>query len=114
MIKISNLKQHIDKEELRQHELLEDVLAMHSPNKTTRIERIVSRGHCTPNDWQDQPQSEWVILLTGAAQLEFAEPKQVVDLKPFDYVTIPAHSHHRVVWTDPDDLSIWLVVFGDF
>ena len=115
MIKIGHLKQGIEKDALLQHELIDDVLSIHSSNKTTRIERIVSMGHCQGgNEWSDQAQSEWVILLTGGARLEFFDPEQQVDLKPFDYITIEAHCRHRVIWTDPDEVSIWLAVFGDF
>ena len=32
------------------------------------IERIVSRGHASPDDaWYDQDRSEWVLLAQGAA-----------------------------------------------
>jgi hypothetical protein len=39
-----------------------------------RIERIVSHGHASPADfWYDQPQHEWVIVLKGAARLQFED-----------------------------------------
>ena len=76
-----------------------------------RIERIVSRGHSSPEgSWYDQDTDEWVIVLTGAAKLLFDgddEPKQ---LKPGDYVHIPAHRKHRVEWTDPTTDTVWLAV----
>ena len=32
-----------------------------------RVERIVSRGHVSPPGfWYDQPQAEWVVVLSGA------------------------------------------------
>ena len=35
-----------------------------------RLERIVSTGQCTPKDqWYDQDQDEWVVLLAGGARL---------------------------------------------
>jgi cupin 2 domain-containing protein len=77
---------------------------------TIRIERIVSKGHCSAeNEWYDQNQDEWVILLQGAARLTFAQSTPV-DLKPGDYLLIPAHCRHRVDWTDPDMESIWLAI----
>jgi cupin 2 domain-containing protein len=75
-----------------------------------RIERIVSRGHASPKDcWYDQAGNEWVLLVAGAARLEFAD--RMVELKPGDYLNIPAHEKHRVDWTDPYQVTIWLAVF---
>lgn len=74
-----------------------------------RIERIVSHGQCSPEDfWYDQEQHEWVVLLKGAAQLSFES--HTVRLQPGDFVNIPAHAKHRVAWTTPDEPTIWLAV----
>lgn len=75
-----------------------------------RIERIVSRGHTSPAGfWYDQPQSEWVLVVSGAARLviEGGEP---LELRPGSYVNIPAHTRHRVEWTDPQQPTVWLAV----
>jgi cupin 2 domain-containing protein len=75
-----------------------------------RIERIVSQGHASPAGfWYDQPEDEWVILLRGAARLRF-DNEQTFDLSPGDYVIIPAHTRHRVEWTDPNVQTVWLAV----
>ena len=75
------------------------------------IERIISRGHSSPpNFWYDQKINEWVIVLKGHANLKFAENNEMVELKPGDYINIPAHCKHRVEWTDPDEETIWLAV----
>ncbi len=75
-----------------------------------RIERIVSHGHVSPEGfWYDQDEHEWVIVLQGAARLRFED--SIVEMKPGDFVNIPAHKKHRVVWTTPDELTIWLAVF---
>lgn len=77
---------------------------------TIRIERIVSKGHCSAeNEWYDQNQDEWVILLQGEARLTFAQSAPV-DLKSGDYLLIPAHCRHRVEWTNPDIESVWLAI----
>ena len=74
-----------------------------------RIERIVSHGHASPADfWYDQPQAEWVIVLKGAARLQFEDG--TVEMKPGDFVNIPAHRKHRVEWTTPDEPTVWLAV----
>ena len=78
-----------------------------------RIERIVSHGHVTPEGfWYDQEQNEWVVVLKGAARLQFED--KTVELKPGDFVNIPAHKKHRVEWTTTDETTIWLAVYyGD-
>jgi cupin 2 domain-containing protein len=79
-----------------------------------RIERILSKGHTSPElGWYDQAQHEWVILLEGAATITFEDGKET-NLSKGDYLNIPAHIKHKVSWTDPDVETIWLAVFyGD-
>lgn len=75
-----------------------------------RIERIVSMGHASPPGfWYDQQTSEWVLVLRGEARLAF-ENGETIDLKPGDFVNIPAHRRHRVEWTTPNEPTIWLAV----
>ena len=77
-----------------------------------RIERIVSHGHQSPDGfWYDEPTSEWVLVLQGAAKIEFAD--RTVEMGPGDYLDIPAHTKHRVAWTTPDGPTIWLAVHYD-
>jgi cupin 2 domain-containing protein len=77
-----------------------------------RIERIVSRGHASPEGfWYDQDQDEWVVVLKGAATLRFQDGQQPVELKPGDFINIPAHKKHRVEWTTPDEPTVWLAIF---
>ena len=81
--------------------------------KGVRIERIVSKGHCSPVDfWYDQAQREWVILLKGEAGLRF-ESGETLHLIPGSHVDIPAHARHRVEWTSASEETIWLAVFYD-
>ena len=82
--------------------------------KHVRIERIASHGHASPHDfWYDQDQHEWVTVLKGAARLRFEDCEWLVEMKPGDYLNIPAHKKHRVEWTMPDEPTIWLAVFYD-
>src|SRR5689334_15669449 len=78
-----------------------------------RIERIVSQGQASPPGfWYDQDQHEWVLVLRGAARLQI-ENGAAVELRPGDYLHLPAHMRHRVEWTSPDEPTIWLAVhFG--
>lgn len=74
-----------------------------------RIERIVSRGQVS-DDWYDQSENEWVMVLEGAASISFEDGNRV-SLVRGDYVNIPAHVRHKVSWTDPDQLTVWLAIF---
>jgi cupin 2 domain-containing protein len=75
-----------------------------------RIERIVSQGHKSADGfWYDQPTGEWVIVLKGAARIEFED--SAIDMGPGDYLDIPARRKHRVAWTTPDEPTIWLAVY---
>jgi len=75
-----------------------------------RIKRIISTGHRSPeNFWYDQLENEWVMVLKGAARLQFED--RVVELLPGDSIKISAHKKHRVEWTTPDEPTVWLAVF---
>ncbi len=78
----------------------------------TRIERIISKGHCSPPDfWYDQEENEWVSVLKGEALLRFEEGDRTVHLKEGGFVNILAHEKHRVEWTKEGVETIWLAVF---
>lgn len=78
-----------------------------------RIERIVSHGQASPEGfWYDQPRSEWVMVLKGAARLRF-ENQPAIEMRPGDAVSIPAHVRHRVEWTAENEPTIWLAVHFD-
>ena len=88
-------------------ELIQEILIADS----FKIERIVSKGHSSPEGfWYDQKQNEWVLLLKGGAGLLFESADEVIELKPGDYVNIPAHAKHRVEWTDPNTETVWVAV----
>lgn len=77
-----------------------------------RIERIVSTGQSSPPDfWYDQAESEFVVLLSGAATLQFEGDAAPLQLTPGSYVAIPPHRRHRVEATQADPPTIWLAVF---
>jgi cupin 2 domain-containing protein len=78
-----------------------------------RIERIVSHGHASPDGfWYDQDHDEWVVVLKGAARLRFED--ETIDMKPGDFLNLPAHKKHRLEWTTADEPTIWLAVhYGD-
>lgn len=84
-----------------------DVLA---EKDNVRIERIISKGHTSPKTgWYDQQQDEWVIVLKGAAIIAF-EDGQEVQLGVGSHLNIPAHTRHKVKWTQADVETVWLAV----
>jgi cupin 2 domain-containing protein len=75
-----------------------------------RVERILSTGQTTPRDqWYDQSQDEWVVLLQGSATLTYEDGASLA-LRPGDYVLIPAHRRHRVDFTSSDPPCVWLAI----
>jgi cupin 2 domain-containing protein len=90
------------------NELVETILQTYG----FRIERIVSRGHSSPEDfWYDQEEHEWVILLKGSAVLRFEDQYESITMNPGNYIKIGKHQKHRVEWTDPEQDTIWLAVY---
>lgn len=78
---------------------------------TVRIERILSHGQSSPESgWYDQDEHEWVMVLQGRGRVEF-EGGAITELGPGDHLNLPAHQKHRVAWTDPDQITVWLAVF---
>ena len=79
--------------------------------KNIKVERIVSKGHSSGiSSWYDQEENEWVFLLKGSAGLLFKGDEKVIVLKPGDYINIPSHTKHRVEWTDPNMVTVWLAI----
>jgi cupin 2 domain-containing protein len=75
---------------------------------TVKIEKIVSHSHSSPPGfWYDQAEDEWVMVLRGAAALDFASG-EIVELTEGDYLLIPRHTRHRVARTGKH--TVWLAV----
>jgi cupin 2 domain-containing protein len=76
-----------------------------------RVERIVSQGHASaPGFWYDQDRNEWLIVLEGSAAVQFEGDSQPIELRRGSCLTIPAHTKHRVAWTDPKQRTVWLAI----
>ncbi len=87
---------------------LTEVLAQ---SANLRIERIISKNHASPAGfWYDQDEHEFVIVLRGAARLQFED--KLIEMQPGDWIDIPAHTKHRVDWTAKDQETVWLAVFA--
>jgi len=75
-----------------------------------KIERIISKGHTSPaSGWYDQEKEEWVIVLKGAAIISFEKGKEI-NLKAGSHLNIPAHTKHKVTWTNPKTETVWLAI----
>jgi len=87
-------------------ELFEDIL--NKPN--IKIQRIISDGNTEEEfQWYDQNNDEWVIILQGAAIIEFKDEDDI-KLETGDYINIPAHKKHKISWLNKDIKTIWLAV----
>ncbi|MEM7013355.1 MAG: hypothetical protein AAF585_17940, partial [Verrucomicrobiota bacterium] len=81
-------------------QLPEELMETLAETDAVRVERIVSRGHASPDDfWYDQERDEFVALLSGSAGLRIEGEADLRVLKPGDWLVIPAHQRHRVEWT---------------
>jgi cupin 2 domain-containing protein len=75
-----------------------------------KLERIISEGHSSPEDfWYDQDKNEFVFLVSGSAELVY-DDGQKFSLKEGDYLVIPAHQKHRVEKTDSRQKTYWLAL----
>ena len=92
-------------------ELPEELCDTICSSATVKIERIVSRGHASPQGfWYEQETNEFVLVLKGSAGLRLESKDDLVMLKAGDYLNIDAHEKHRVEWTDSTCDTIWLAV----
>ncbi|EMI23956.1 cupin domain-containing protein [Rhodopirellula europaea] len=92
-------------------QLPSELIEVLAEGESVRIERIVSTGHATdPDNWYDQEQDEWVVVLKGEAKLRF-DDGELVTMTAGDHLLIPAHRRHRVEWTTPDEPTVWIAVF---
>lgn len=70
-------------------------------NERVRIKRILSKGHTAPAEgWFDQDDNEWVMVVEGAGTILFEDGTEQ-RLDNGDYLEIPAHTKHKVIWADP-------------
>lgn len=101
----SNLLKKIPKS--LKEEVFENILL----NDKFKLERIISKGHITPQgEWYDQDQNEWVMILKGNADLKIEGKIDLLKLVEGDSILLPAHVKHRVERTDESQETIWLAL----
>ncbi|HSR87676.1 MAG TPA: cupin domain-containing protein, partial [Pontiella sp.] len=96
------------------NDLPEELATVLAESKGAKIARIVSAGHASPKGfWYDQKENEWVLLVSGSAVMSIERESGVeqVELKPGDYLLLPAHQRHRVESTSQTEKTIWLAVY---
>ena len=94
------------------NKLPKELVEVLAENKHVRIERIVSTGQASPDgSWYDQEDAEWVVVLKGEAKMLFVGDVQPIQMRPGDFINIPAHRKHRGEWTTPDEPTVCLAVF---
>ncbi len=107
MLKRGNIDTNLPDASAR--EIIQELVAF--KGETVRVERIVSDGQATPEgSWYDQEWGEWVVILRGGAELEFADPPAEERLGQGDWLFIPAQRRHRVRSTEAG--TLWLAVHG--
>ena len=80
--------------------------------KGLRLELIHSVAASTPSgQWYNQPMGEWVALLTGSAQLRFADEPTARNLGAGDWFWIAPNRCHRVEACSGSGGCLWLTLF---
>jgi cupin 2 domain-containing protein len=87
----------------------QEIMNILMQTETIRIEHIVSYGQ-TSNDWYDQNENEWLVLLQGQAAILYENGNEI-SLAHGDTLYIPAHQKHKVSFTSAQPPCIWLAVF---
>lgn len=78
-------------------------------NKNIKIERIISYGQTTPEEyWYDQEDDEFVMVLDGEAKIKY-DSGEVFSLKKGSSLYIKAHQKHQVTYTS--NPAVWLAIF---
>ena len=91
--------------------LPEELVEVLFTSDSVRIERIVSKGHASPEGfWYNQVENEFVLLVKGRAGLSVEGQEEEIVLEEGDCLELKAHVKHRVNWTDPDQETVWLAV----
>ncbi len=92
------------------HKLNQELFETLLQHNSVTIQRIVSKGHKSlESEWYDQEKNEWVMVIKGNAVLSF-EDQSAIKLSEGDYINIPSHKKHKVIWTDPNNETVWLAV----
>ena len=73
------------------------------------IEKITSQGQ-TSDEWYEQNQDEWVLLLEGEGHLLYEDGSRF-ELSKGEHLYIPKMQRHKVVYTASP--TIWLAIFFD-
>ncbi|MFH1877457.1 MAG: cupin [Candidatus Omnitrophota bacterium] len=88
-------------------EVFEDIIV----NDKFILERIISSGESTPaGEWLAGERDEWVMLVSGSAELLFEGISGNVKMRPGDHLYIPAGKKHRVEKTWEAGRTVWVAL----
>lgn len=91
-------------------DLTAEVVDIVYEDSTIRVERIVSMGHTTPDDFiYDQCDNELVCVIEGEAELLLCDSNKRIFLQEGDTYMICAGVRHKVTYTSSP--CIWLCIF---
>lgn len=91
------------------HDVPDELVSILLAAPGVRVERIVSTGQTSPPGfYYDQPHTEWVAVLSGSADLRFADEALPRRLVAGDAVLIAPHRRHRVEHTESP--TVWLAI----
>lgn len=86
-----------------------EIFEVLAKSENAKIERIISNGpESSSDEWYDQNENEWVVLLKGKAKLIFENDEKV--LEPGDHILIKPHRRHKVVILEEKETTIWIAV----
>ena len=87
----------------------EEIFEIITQNNNIKIERIISYGQTTANDyWYNQEEDEFIVIIEGKATILY-DDKSTFNLKKGDTLYIKAHQKHKVTYTSSP--TIWLAIF---
>lgn len=88
---------------------MEEIIKLVAKGEGVRVETIKSNGAVSPKDfWYDQSEDEYASVVKGSAILEYESGKKT-SIGTGEVIFIPAHTKHRVAYTDAD--CEWICIF---
>ena len=77
--------------------------------KNIKIERIVSCGHVTKDEWLQQSNLEWVVVVQGEACVKYDNGDEFY-LSSGTSLSIAPFQKHKVTYTSTNPVCIWLAI----
>ena len=96
--------------EYKQGDFSSELIDIVYEDDAIRVERIVSMGHTTPEDFvYDQDENELVSVLEGEAELLLYDIGERIFLRKGDSFMLLSGVRHKVIYTS--EPCIWMCIF---